>query len=78
MVVGSLLDQPFRPIVVLLALSGVITFAVKGIREYLAEIGVERDEHGVGYTTLRRSRYRDLWQLDPRTGTVLRRPGEKA
>jgi len=36
----------------------------------------ERQERRVGYTTTYESYYRDYWQLDPRTGEVLRRPGE--
>jgi hypothetical protein len=36
----------------------------------------ERQERRVGYTTTYESHYRDYWQLDPRTGEVLRRPGE--
>ena len=39
----------------------------------LSAIDRERD---AGYTTLY-GRYRELWQLDHRTGEVLRRPGER-
>jgi hypothetical protein len=35
-------------------------------------------ERAAGYTTLYGARYRDLWQLDDRTGEVLREPTNHA
>ena len=42
----------------------------------LARIRTTRREAEAGYTTLW-YRYYHLWQLDPKTGEVLRRPGER-
>ncbi len=48
------------------------SFVVPG----LARIRATRREAEAGYTTLW-YRYYHLWQLDPRTGEALRRPGER-
>ncbi len=41
----------------------------------MAELRARRLERAAGYTT-EFGQGRDLWQLEPRTGVVLRRPGE--
>jgi hypothetical protein len=75
MVVGSILAEPTREIVVLGALTGLLFFAFRGMRAGVSGIRAELRERQAGYTTLR-NKYRRLWQLDPATGAVIRRPGE--
>jgi hypothetical protein len=76
MVIGSTLDPPVRPTVVIAAFVGLLVSGVIGTRTYLLEMGAEHRERDAGYTTLLSRRYRDYWQLDPRSGVVVRRPGE--
>jgi len=73
---GSMLPDPVRPVLVLFAFgfavcSGILML-VAGFALYFAS----QAERNSGYTTLSGSRYRDLWQLDAKTGSVVRRPGE--
>lgn len=45
-----------------------------GFRTSIYWMQAERHEVHAGYTTLYGARYRHLWQLDPRTGVVIRPP----
>jgi hypothetical protein len=58
--------------VVLLVVCG-----VRAARATISQMRAEAHERAAGYTTLRAGRYRNLWQLDPKTGGVDRRPGER-
>jgi hypothetical protein len=74
---GSLLSQPMRGIVIVAFLVLGLVCAVRSGRAAISEMRSEGRERAAGYTTLLRSRrYRNLWRLDPRTGSVVRRPGE--
>jgi hypothetical protein len=74
---GSLLSQPMRGIVIGALVVLLVVCGVRGGRAAISEMRAEGRERAAGYTTLLRSRrYRNLWQLDPRTGGVVRRPGE--
>lgn len=74
MVVGSQLDLAARQVVVLLALAGVLAFAARAAHAGIRLSPAARRERAAGYTTLFSRRYQDLWQLDPHTGAVVRRP----
>ena len=78
MVVGSILPTPARQIVVLISLFGLVVLCVVALHGYLSQSRAEHREREAGYTTLWASRYRDYWQLHPKTGAVIRRPGEEA
>lgn len=54
----------------------VLVFAAIGLWASLRTFGAIEREREAGYTTLH-GRYFELWQLDPKTGEVLRRPGER-
>lgn len=54
----------------------VLVLAGAGIRAGVLLANAMDREKEVGYTTLH-GVHRDLWQLDPKTGEVLRRPGER-
>jgi len=73
---GSLLPQPARTIVIVAAVILVAACSVRAGRAAISEMRAEGRERGAGYTTLRSRRYRNLWRLDPKTGGVVRRPGE--
>ena len=77
MVLGSILETPARQIVVFGSLLGLLVLCAFSIRAYVSESRAERREREAGYTTLWSSRYRDYWQLHPKTGAVVRRPGER-
>lgn len=74
--VGSALQQPVRGAVTGLLLVIGIVVTVAAFAAALASLATSRRERAAGYTTLYGEK-RDLWQLDPTTGAVLRRPGER-
>ena len=63
-------DTATEVVVVLILLSGGLNF-----RAAIRLGQATRRESAAGYTT-RYTGWRKLWQLDPKTGEVLRRPGE--
>jgi hypothetical protein len=66
-----------RGIVIVAFVVLLVVCGVRAGRAAISEMRAEGRERAAGYTTLLRSRrYRNLWQLDPRTGGVVRRPGE--
>ena len=58
------------------ALAAGICFGLLAIWAGAGTLSAIQREREAGYTTLY-GRYWDLWQLDHRTGEVLRRPGER-
>jgi hypothetical protein len=74
MVAGSQLDALARQIVVLMALAGLLALAARAAHAGIRLSPAARQERAAGYTTLSSRRYQDLWQLDPHTGAVVRRP----
>ena len=74
--VGAFGPADLRSVILNLALvPGTAATAILGYATY-RHTRRERQERRVGYTTTYESYYRDYWQLDPKTGEVLRRPGE--
>ena len=74
---GPLLSQPMRGVVIVAVVVLGLACCVRLARAAISEMRAEGRERAAGYTTLLRSRrYRNLWQLDPKTGGVVRRPGE--
>jgi hypothetical protein len=72
-----ILAGPLSAFAVVCGLLLSLWITITAIRAAL-EIGrAERLEREAGYTTLFGKHY-DLWQLDDRTGEVLRRPGERS
>ena len=73
---GSFLPEAPRHVVVVigltLAIGGAIVQAILALRLRSAQ----RREKRAGYTTLFDEQFQELWLLDPRTGAVVRRPGE--
>ena len=47
------------------------------LRAFIGMYSATRQEQRAGYTTLVGRPYRRYWQLDPKTGAVIRRPGEE-
>jgi hypothetical protein len=75
-VVGSLLPPPWNESVLLG--SGFVGLCACGVALWGAMnlSNANRSERDAGYTTLFGHRW-ELWQLDARTGEVVRRPGER-
>ena len=74
-VAASFLGFEARAVLIaVLALPG-MAGAVVSSQARMAELRARRREREAGYTT-EFGEGRDLWQLEPRTGAVLRRPGE--
>jgi hypothetical protein len=73
---GSLLSQPVRGIVIVAFVVLLVACGVRGGRAAISQMRAEAHERAAGYTTLPAARYRNLWRLDPKTGGVVRRPGE--
>ena len=74
--VASLLSPPWREIVMTSAFVVGVVLGAIAIWAGVSLAGAIEREREAGYTTLY-GRYRELWQLDHRTGEVLRRPGER-
>ena len=73
---AAVFDGPPRVVVVwALAIPG-IAAAILSTRAWYASMRAEKREREAGYTTEFDIAGKDLWQLDPKTGIVLRRPGE--
>ena len=76
MPVASGLPEPLRDtVLVVLGVCGIAASAV-GINAGFQNGRMEIAERDAGYTTQYGKRF-ELWQLEPRTGEVLRRPGER-
>ena len=73
---AQLLAQPTRAIVVVVVVAMVMACAVRAGRAAISEMRAEARERSAGYTTLNVRRYRHLWQLDPKLGTVVRPPDQ--
>ena len=73
---GPLLSHPMRGIVIVAVVVLGLACCVRLARAALSQMRAEARERAAGYTTLRVARYRNLWRLDPKTGGVVRRPGE--
>jgi hypothetical protein len=72
---AAVLDGPARGVAVVAIGIAVLTVGLLASRARWASLQMERRESEAGYTTLP-TRHQDLWQLEPRTGAVLRHPGE--
>jgi hypothetical protein len=75
-VVGMVLLPGAPEGVILGLLIAAIASAILGLPSGLRGMDATRAEHAAGYTTLNGMEYR-YWQLEPKTGKVLRRPGER-
>jgi hypothetical protein len=73
---ATLLPPHLREPVMLAALAVVGGFCALAIWAGASSYSAIQEERLSGYTTLY-GRYWELWQLDHRTGEVLRRPGER-
>ena len=71
-----LLPSDVREAVALAIFAVILGFCAVGLWASFQTFGAIEREREAGYTTLY-GRYRELWQLDHRTGEVLRRPGER-
>jgi hypothetical protein len=71
-----LLPPHLREPAMLGAFAVVVGFSALAIWAGASSYSAISEERASGYTTLY-GRYWDLWQLDHRTGEVLRRPGER-
>jgi hypothetical protein len=76
MPLASLLPVPPRLITLGGLLVVIIAVCMVGIHAGIEWARTEIRERDAGYTTQYGKRY-ELWQLDPTTGDVLRRPGER-
>jgi hypothetical protein len=65
-----------RSIVIVAFVVLLVVCGVRAGRAAISEMRAEGRERAAGYTTLRSRRYRNLWRLDPKTGGVVRQPGE--
>jgi hypothetical protein len=74
MVLGSYLDLPLRPIVVLASLGVVLVMVIYLGNAQIRSSQTIRRELAAGYTTLMSSKYRYFWQLDAKTGMPIRPP----
>ena len=70
------LPEPVRSVVTTAALFGGLGAAAGSSSLSILAWRTARRERRAGYTTIYAS-YLDAWQLDPKTGEVLRRPGER-
>jgi hypothetical protein len=75
----AMAPSPFLPgsirgDLVLVAVIGVLTFGARALRAAVRSARVEGQEKKAGYPTLQGRKYQRYWQLDPRTGSVVRRP----
>jgi hypothetical protein len=68
------LHGSIRGDLVLVAVIGVLTFGARALRAAVRSARVEGQEKKAGYPTLQGRKYQRYWQLDPRTGSVVRRP----
>lgn len=72
--VGTLLEGPPRHAIIVVGVVVAILFGAYVLIAGILMAQAERREVSAGYTTLYSGRYRHLWQLDPRTGAVIRPP----
>jgi hypothetical protein len=68
-------QSAWEPVMVVIFLV-VLVFRACGLWAFHALAAAMARERDAGYTSLH-GRYWELWQLDPKTGEVLRRPGER-
>ena len=74
--VGAGLSQPSKDVVMIGCLVAVFVLGASGLRAFARSNEAILAERDAGYTTLY-GMFIHLWQLDHRTGEVLRRPGER-
>lgn len=75
-VLGAGLPKPFKDIVMFASLLVGLGICAVGLRGFVNGFKAGLSERDAGYTTLYGTMI-DCWQLDHRTGEVLRRPGER-
>ena len=73
---GAGLAQPFKDFVMAGSFLVGLGIGAVGAWAFVNSNGAVLRERDAGYTTLY-GMFIHLWQLDPRTGEVLRRPGER-
>lgn len=74
LLIGSQAHDPLRSIAFVGAFGiGLVSLGLVFLAGFCL-MKAERREVSAGYTTLYSGRYRHLWQLDPRTGAVIRPP----
>jgi hypothetical protein len=73
---AAALNNPARSIALAALLVPGLMLTIVGYRSWMGMNRRKRRERQAGYTTLYDSAGIDLWQLDPRTGAVIRRPRE--
>ena len=73
---GAGLSQPFKDIVIFGSMLVGLGLGAVGAWAGVKSNSAILEERDAGYTTLY-GMFRHLWQLDHRTGEVLRRPGER-
>jgi len=76
MTMSALVQSPLREVVIAVCLVLSLTFCAALLRVAFAVSAAAVRERKAGYTTLY-GRYYAYWQLDHKTGEVLRRPGER-
>lgn len=74
LIVGTLTHDPLRSVAYIAAVVIGLGFSAWIVSAGYLMMQAERREVRAGYTTLYSRRYRHLWQLDPRTGAVVRPP----
>lgn len=77
-VLAGLLDSPIASLIADLGGASVIAWALIGTGAAAKSLVTGRREVKAGYTTLNGRGYRRFWQLDPKTGAAIRRPGKDA
>jgi len=77
MLVGSNVPGQVGSVIVVGSCAWTVFWGALCSRAGVGAIVVERRERAAGYTTLFAGQYRRYWQLDPKTGAVVRRPGER-
>ena len=74
----ALVQCPARDIAVPCVTAAAVLAGIALFRATLRVNAALRRERAAGYTTSYGDRYQHLWQLDPDSGAVVRRPGEPA
>ena len=76
MIAASALEGPVASVLGIAGLIWILAWAALGFRAVVSSSRMERREYQAGYTTLSGRGLGKYWQLDPKTGAVVRRPGE--
>lgn len=74
LLIGSQAHDPLRAFAFIGAIGIGLVSLGWGFRASIYWMQAKRRKVLAGYTTLNGSRYHHLWQLDPRTGAVIRPP----